>query len=218
MARSLDFDKADSYASGAVNTEWTTGNGWDPIGIHNSYYRFKAIFDGNGHTISNLYINGTRRYASPAGLFSTTDGSAVIREIGLVNADVTGVAFVGGLVGANSGSVISSYATGNVSGTGAAAYGLAGVGGWSGLVAVRSVIATPPSTYRARITSAGWSGLIAAQSSPATPPATYRAAVTSAGWSGLVAVRSVIATLQATSSGDNDAAGLVGKKQRHNQQ
>ncbi len=119
LARSLDFDKADSYASGAVNTGWTTGNGWEPIGTATGRYspRFNAIFDGNGHTISNLYIDVK---ASRVGLFSSTDSSGVIREIGLVNADVTGQAYVGGLVGYNSGTVSASHVTGSVSATGEA--------------------------------------------------------------------------------------------------
>ena len=40
LTRSLNFDIPSSYASGAVNTAWTTGNGWDPIG-----YTFDAFFD-----------------------------------------------------------------------------------------------------------------------------------------------------------------------------
>ena len=126
LARSLDFDKADSYASGAVSTEWTTGNGWEPIGILgglNRYrpIRFSAIFDGNGHTISNLYINGTDPddvNAYYVGLFSSTNSSGVIREVGLVNADVTGRAYVGGLVGHSFGTIVASHVTGSVSATG----------------------------------------------------------------------------------------------------
>ena len=116
LARSLDFDKADSYASGAVNTGWTTGNGWKPIAHIASFASpstlFRATFNGNGHTISNLYINPTTQ---AAGLFGGADRS-VIREIGLVNADVTGVHGVGGLVGINYGTISDSYVTGSVSG------------------------------------------------------------------------------------------------------
>ena len=68
LTRSLDFQDAESYASGVVNTAWTTGEGWEPIqggelwGIV-AERLFAATFDGNGHTISNLYINrsGGRR-------------------------------------------------------------------------------------------------------------------------------------------------------------
>ena len=137
LARSLDFDKADSYASGAVNTGWTTGNGWEPIGIRNTFgrghNRFKAIFDGNGHTISNLYINGTGPdKAGPVGLFNSTHSSGVIREVGLVNADVTGRAYVGGLVGSSSGAIVASHVTGSVSATGTVSQGNTFAGGLVG--------------------------------------------------------------------------------------
>ena len=69
LTRSLDFDNADSYASGAVNTAWTTGNGWDPIGD-----TFEATFDGNGNTISNLHIN--RMDTPNVGLFSLNTSTA----------------------------------------------------------------------------------------------------------------------------------------------
>ena len=48
LTRSLDFDDTSSYASGAVNSHWTTGSGWYPVDECN------AIFEGNGYTISNL--------------------------------------------------------------------------------------------------------------------------------------------------------------------
>ena len=59
LARSLDFDKAGSYASGAVNTKWTTGSGWLPLGFEDN--RFFAIFDGSGHTIHQPHFTAGRR-------------------------------------------------------------------------------------------------------------------------------------------------------------
>ena len=126
LTRSLDFDNSVSYASGAVNPDWTTGNGWEPIG--DSVDRFGAELDGNGHSISNLYIN--RPAADYVGLFTTTDDSGLIRRMGLTNVGVTGKVFVGGLVGRNRGTVIASHASGNVSGDAVVA-GLVGRS-WSG--------------------------------------------------------------------------------------
>ena len=116
LTRSLDFDRAGSYASGKVNTKWTTGNGWLPIGI--SEDRFRTTFDGNGHTISNLFIDRTSLLAGPerVGLFGYTTTWTVFRNVGLLDVDVTGKRFVDGLVGSNRGSIISSYVTGVVSG------------------------------------------------------------------------------------------------------
>ena len=130
LTRSLDFDDSGSYASGAVNTAWTTGNGWGPIG--DSVDRFGAEFDGNGHSISNLYIN--RPDTDRVGLFATTDDSGLIRRMGLTNIGVAGKVFVGGLVGRNRETVIASHASGNVSGD-AIVGGL--VGGSTGTSTVR---------------------------------------------------------------------------------
>ena len=118
LKRSLDFDSADSYA-GSINSAWTTGEGWAPIG------GFKATFDGNGNTITGLYIN--RPNVSYIGLFSYTGGSAVIQRIGLLEADVTGNGDVGALVGAKGGMVNASYATGTVTGNGNYIGGLVGL-------------------------------------------------------------------------------------------
>ena len=115
LTRSLDFDDASSYASGAVNPKWTSGNGWLPIGIGDA--SFSATFDGNDHTIANLYINRSGR-ADPgvAGLFGRSIGD--ISRIGLTDVDVTAVENVGGLIGTCEGGAINlSYVTGNVRGS-----------------------------------------------------------------------------------------------------
>ena len=123
LTRSLDFDNSVSYASGAVNTAWTTGAGWDPIGD-----RFLATFDGNGNTISNLHINRIDSYN--VGLFNWNWNDGIIRNIGLVDVDVSGKSG-GGLAGFNLGAISDSYASGNVSGSEVTAGGLVGTNGRS---------------------------------------------------------------------------------------
>ena len=123
LVRSLDFDRTDSYAAGAVNAAWVTGSGWLPIGQADSRYgnrnRFRTTFDGNGHIISNLYISRPTKRVDPGstGLFGLADGTSVIRDIGLMNVEVTGVGDVGALVGKNYGAVSGAFVTGEVSGS-----------------------------------------------------------------------------------------------------
>jgi uncharacterized membrane protein/N-acetylneuraminic acid mutarotase len=75
---------------------------------------FTGVFDGNGHTISHLTING----AGYLGLFGLLDYLARVSNLGLEAVNINGSGqYVGGLVGANSGSIVSSYSTGSVSGT-----------------------------------------------------------------------------------------------------
>ena len=119
LTRSLDFQDIASYSSGALNPLWTSGSGWLPIGVGSTETSFTATFEGNGHTIRNLFINRTTYLEDPgaAGLFGFTGPSAVIRGIGLNNVRVTGLASVGALVGENWGIIRDSYAAGQVSGT-----------------------------------------------------------------------------------------------------
>ena len=55
---------------------------------------FNAVFDGNGHSIHNLYVNRNRNYG---GLFAVLRGSAVVRSLGLPNAyvDISAAGFGG---------------------------------------------------------------------------------------------------------------------------
>jgi hypothetical protein len=98
------------------------GMGWQPIGATPDV--FSGAFDGQGHQIRDLYID--RPDENNVGLFGRVDGA--IRDIGVVNASVTGHALVGGLVGSNAGAVSRCYFRGDVAGAGTAN----GVGGLVG--------------------------------------------------------------------------------------
>jgi hypothetical protein len=73
---------------------------------------FGGSFDGNGHTISNLHIQG----GGYLGLVGQLRDGATISNLGLEGMDVNGTGYyVGGLVGYNSGNVINNYSIGTVS-------------------------------------------------------------------------------------------------------
>lgn len=77
----------------------TSGNQWTPIGT--SRRKFAGTFDGQGYTISGLYINKASTYQ---GLFGHITKDAVIRNLivtGKVDADKQ--TNVGGIVGATAG-------------------------------------------------------------------------------------------------------------------
>ena len=113
LLQDLDFDNPAHYQSGRVNTAWTSGEGWQPIGTQR--YPFTATFKGNGYTISNLRVN---RPDSDSGLFGVIDGgetNVAIEGLGLLGVDIVGGAHVGGLVGYNqAGNISKSYVTGSV--------------------------------------------------------------------------------------------------------
>ena len=132
LTRDLDFADKNSYADRAVNTNWCPGTndcnssnvrhaGFPGLGATTSDTTnsgFQAIFEGNGHKISNLYMRNTTNGEKYAGLFRLIEASAVIRNLGLENANVYGRDAadqrVGALVGLNRGAskIISSYAKG----------------------------------------------------------------------------------------------------------
>ena len=110
----LDFDTDGSGEADAGDTYWNDGAGWLPIGDSSgSFSGFGAIFEGNGRTITHLFIDSSE---NDIGLFGVTRSSAVIRDLELVSVLVTGTDNVGGLVGSNGGAVSGCYATGKVSG------------------------------------------------------------------------------------------------------
>ncbi len=144
----IDLDTDGSGTANSGDTYWNGGNGWLPADT------LATNFNGNGHTISNLFIS---RASTPnIGLFSIIGPSGSVTNLGLPDADitgqsstgtlagsilggtvtsvfstgsVTGVDRVGGLVGAvglgiipSNGSIITSYSTASVTGTGTSFY------------------------------------------------------------------------------------------------
>ncbi len=115
LTTDLDFDDDDYREAIANKDAWTGGEGWQPIG--GRYDKaFNAILEGNGYTISNLFIDRSTS-VGVTGLFGTVANNARIRNIGLIDIQVTGNNYVGGLIGRSYGASVSdSHATGSVSG------------------------------------------------------------------------------------------------------
>lgn len=88
-------------------------SGWSPIGTNGSGNEFSGTYDGNGFKISNLFID--RNSSNFTGLFGATH-SAVLKNIALENADITGDEYTGALVGINYSEIRNSYSTGTVTG------------------------------------------------------------------------------------------------------
>ena len=96
--------------SSVCGAELSNGTSWEPIGnsIGNSY---EGTFNGDGHTISGLYIDSS---TNDQGLFGRVIGGTVQNLT--VSGSVKGDAYVGGVVGRNNGTVKNCYNTGEVSG------------------------------------------------------------------------------------------------------
>ena len=100
-----------------ANEEWT------PIGTSSNC--FKGMFDGNGKTISNLFINWSTDYVSGgnnqnyAGFFGSMNGAgndSGIKNLTIKNVDITGCLYVGAVLGRGytSGIIENCHVTGDV--------------------------------------------------------------------------------------------------------
>ena len=108
LTADLDFDTNRNGVTDSGDAYWNDGAGWEPIRV------WTATFDGGYHTISNLFID---RSGNEGGLFGRTEAGAEIRNVGLLDVDITmrGNA-VGALVGSmnGNGEIAKVYATGAI--------------------------------------------------------------------------------------------------------
>ena len=111
----LDFDTNNSGDADAGDTYWNAGDGWEPIGWDSTYEfarSFNTTFDGNDHTLSNLFTAG-RGYS---GLFGKIGLDGAVNDLTLSDVNVAGTEAAGALVGENQGLLIGVRSSGQVSG------------------------------------------------------------------------------------------------------
>ena len=128
LTRDLDFNDDGSYADPANKPTYTTGTGWDPIGL--SYWTdpFTGSLDGCGFTIHNLYCDGSA--IDNVGLFGGLRGAIrnlILRDITIIS----GGSNVGAFVGSMGSATALIYRCGSAGGsihivTGSSAGGIAG--------------------------------------------------------------------------------------------
>ncbi len=146
-----NLDLGGVYADGA----WDAANSknWTMIGTSTSSKQFAGVFNGNGKTISNLYLNSTATYQ---GLFGYIGAAAKIKNLSIVSgsitstgtniagiagycngiilncsnaASITGAGNIGGIVGTlgGAGSIINTFNTGDLAGTSTSVRYLGGI-------------------------------------------------------------------------------------------
>ncbi|MFC1632491.1 beta strand repeat-containing protein, partial [Candidatus Omnitrophota bacterium] len=199
----LDYVQTADITLIAEFTNYIIGTDWAST--------FSGTYNGNNYTISNLTINKQANYI---GLFGYTD-SATIQNVGLIANDVTGKAYVGGLVGYNrvSSTITNSYATGDVTGSGNY------VGGLVGYMTGSATITNSYATGAVEGSGGYVGGLVGRNSSSSTITNSYATGdVTGSGdyVGGLVGQNSYSSTITnsyATGdvTGDDYVGGLVGQ-------
>jgi len=136
LTRNLDFDTdgdGSTHTNGVGDSDdayYNGGAGWKPIGKFSNTH-FRATFDGNDQTLSNLFIKDTDSVR--VGFFSSIAASGKIKHLGLMNAHVTGNSqYVGGLAGVSRADISGVYVTGSVSAyAGAQSPAVGGLAGWN---------------------------------------------------------------------------------------
>ena len=121
-----DLDSASAGYAELAGPTANGGKGWLPIGslVVDPVYDYDAIdvftgsLDGQGYEIVDMSIDRHDGGLGLVGLFGVVDGQGIIEDVAVVNADVTGHQYVGGLVGNNRGTVTNSYSSGSVVGDG----------------------------------------------------------------------------------------------------
>ncbi|MBR5233917.1 MAG: sigma-70 family RNA polymerase sigma factor [Clostridia bacterium] len=95
LTADIIINETDDFASwGEVPPE----NRWTPVGSStndDSYSYFSGTFDGNGHTISGMYVTGKNDYS---GLFGVSR-NALFKNVTLVDSYVDGGSYTGGICG-----------------------------------------------------------------------------------------------------------------------
>ena len=115
LANNIDISPAQ------YNKSQDSSGSWSPIGTGSSL--FYASFDGNGNTISGIYINSL---SNNQGLFGSTSTVSAIKNVSITNGYVKGGSYVGSIVGSALGTVASCCNTGAVSGSSNDVGGVAG--------------------------------------------------------------------------------------------
>ena len=128
----LDFDTNGSGAADAGDRFWNDGLGWEPIGgasfllgegqfarYTNDF--FHAVFEGNGHAISRLFIDrGESAFGALSsfnvGLFATVERGGTVRNVRVLGATVVGGESVGTIAGSSAGRLLGVVTTGTVTG------------------------------------------------------------------------------------------------------
>src|SRR5690554_4441449 len=153
----LDFDTNGDGKIDANDEYWNDGAGWLPIGKSSSGNAFRAIFEGNGHVIRNLYIN--RPDTRYIGLFGYAD-NATIRRVGLTGTltKIKGQRYVGGVLGYGTATHLQGvFASGAVS---SAYTSNAYMGGVAGYLELNSTIEDSVSTANVTAKSKEVGGLV----------------------------------------------------------
>lgn len=92
---------------------YNSGRGWNPIGSNSE--PFSGEFNGDGHAIIGLKI--TNAESSYQGLFGVLAPNSTVKKLVLIDEEITGNAYIGGIAGHSYGIIEDCHVNGNITGT-----------------------------------------------------------------------------------------------------
>jgi hypothetical protein len=119
-----DSDGDEVVDSGELSNQSGTGTApidWTPIGRSAPY--FNGTFDGDGYTVSGVYIDSTDHYQ---GLFGVINTDALVKNAGVTDSYIEGKDNFGGFAGHTYGTISNCYFTGSLVSAGGHVGGIAG--------------------------------------------------------------------------------------------
>jgi hypothetical protein len=109
-----DLDSTTAGYAGLAGPTANGGSGWEPVGASTSGAAFAGTFDGQGHEIHDVFVN--RPDEDCVAVFGLVGPQGIIKNVGVVDCNITGYANVAGLVAGNIGDLTNCYAEGSVRG------------------------------------------------------------------------------------------------------
>ena len=116
---------AHSYNARLTNDITCTDDDWVTIG--NGSVVYDGTFDGDGHIIKGLSNKSSGAVADTQGLIGLLGFGGKVINVGIEGGSITGIQYVGSIVGINYGEIINCYNTGEVNGTETRVGGIAGM-------------------------------------------------------------------------------------------
>ena len=146
-------------SDGTLADDTSSFRSWTPIG-YSDLRIYTGIFDGQGHTISGLYVNDASE--SFVGLFGCAGTSSSVSNVGVVDSYFNGNNNVGGVCGYSNGKITNCYNQATVNGSGyvGGVCGEAGPGSTSKITNCYNVGIVKGKTYTACVVGYADSGKV----------------------------------------------------------
>ena len=125
LACDIDLSSGSAFSTAVVAPSVSAGGIWSGIA-------YQGIFDGCGHTISNISIDTAGAANCYLGLFGKLGTGAEVKNLNVISCNISGSDdsdFLGGICGKNSGGTITNCQTSVALSSGLNSFGLGGICG-----------------------------------------------------------------------------------------